>query len=343
MEHRRKDFALMHCVAEYPTPDTRLELNQISFLKQRYPQVRIGYSTHERPDLVEGIRMAIAAGATMYEKHVGVPTSQFPLNAYSATPEQARKWVESARQAFEMAGVVGRRPDMGNAEKASLRALQRGAFSATTVRMGERIRKEGLFYAIPSQDGQITANELSKYIELFAETDIPANAPLLVSNTRRTDQRDKIYRIVQQVKGLLKKSGVIVPPKVDLEISHHYGIERFDTVGLTLITIVNRDYCKKLMILLPGQKHPEQYHKLKEETFHVLYGDIWADLNGEIRTCKAGDVLTVERGMKHSFGSEAGAIVEEISSTHLAEDSYYTDAAIMRNDQRKTRLTYWLD
>ena len=41
--------------------------------------------------------------------------------------------------------------------------------------------------------------------------------------------------------------------------------------GLTMITVVNKQYCKKILILLPGQSHPEQFHKIKEETFHV-YG-----------------------------------------------------------------------
>ena len=47
--HRNIPLSLMHCVAEYPTPINRLELNQISLLKQRYPDLRIGFSTHEEP------------------------------------------------------------------------------------------------------------------------------------------------------------------------------------------------------------------------------------------------------------------------------------------------------
>ena len=50
--------------------------------------------------------------------------------------------------------------------------------------------------------------------------------------------------------------------------------------GLLLLTVVNREYCKKLLVSLPGQKHPEQYHKQKEETFHVLYGSIELELDG---------------------------------------------------------------
>ena len=342
-DHRGKDFALMHCTGEYPTGDAHLQLNQIDLLKQRYPKIRIGYSTHENPDNVDSIKMAIAKGATIFEKHVGVPTERIRLNAYSAAPEQIKRWLESARLSFEMGGVSGRRPDFGKGEIATLRSLQRGVFAGRSIRKDERIRPADVFFAMPATEGQVTANDLSKYVEFYAEADIPAKAPLLSANTRRKDTRGKIYDIVLRVRQYLRMSGVVVPPKVDLEISHHYGIDRFDEFGLTMMTIVNREYCKKLIVLLPGQKHPEQYHKVKEETFHILYGSAWVNLNGNVRQCQTGEVVVVERGMRHSFGAENGVVIEEISSTHQAEDSFYTDPAIVRNEDRKTLLTYWMD
>ncbi len=184
---------------------------------------------------------------------------------------------------------------------------------------------------------------MSKYTEFYAEADIEAKAPLLGSNTTRREAREKVYNIVKQVRELVFKSGVVVPPKVDVEISHHYGIDRFSEFGLTIFTIVNREYCKKLLILLPKQQHAEQYHRQKEETFHVLYGDIWVNLDGKVRQHKLGEIVTVDRGVKHSFGTETGAVIEEISSTHYVDDSSYTDPAIMQNKHRKTLLTYWLD
>ncbi|MFQ6094248.1 MAG: cupin domain-containing protein, partial [bacterium] len=169
------------------------------------------------------------------------------------------------------------------------------------------------------------------------------NAAVLASNTTKREIREKVYNIVQRVKEFVRKSGVVIPPKVDLEISHHYGIDLFDKFGLTMLTVVNREYCKKLVILLPQQEHPEQYHKQKEETFNILYGNVWLNVDGSTRHCKAGEVVTVEAGVKHSFGTDTGVIIEEISSTHYVDDSYYTDPVIMQNGHRKTLLTYWLD
>ncbi|PIU41258.1 MAG: spore coat protein, partial [Candidatus Omnitrophica bacterium CG07_land_8_20_14_0_80_42_15] len=342
-DHRNKTFALMHCVAEYPTQDENLQLNQIDLLKFRYPQASVGYSTHEKPDNFESIKMAIAKGATIFEKHVGIKTEKVALNNYSATPGQVREWLRSAQVAFNMCGESHKRIKFSKEEMASLTALRRGAFAKKQIKKGERVGPADIFLAIPTVDGQITANDLSKYTEFYATGDIDKNRPLLLSNTKQTGNRDKIYGIVQQVKGILKKSNVLVPSKLDFEISHHYGIDRFHECGATIINVVNREYCKKLIVLIPGQKHPEQYHKLKEETFQVLYGDVLLNLSGLEREYKAGDIVTIERNAKHSFSTRAGAVIEEISSTHRAEDSYYTDEEITRNKCRKTLITYWVD
>jgi len=46
-ENRHIPLAINHCVSLYPSEDADLELNQIDFLKRRYPDVTIGFSTHE--------------------------------------------------------------------------------------------------------------------------------------------------------------------------------------------------------------------------------------------------------------------------------------------------------
>ena len=127
-----------------------------------------------------------------------------------------------------------------------------------------------------------------------------------------------------------------MPKKFDLELSHHYGIERFEEVGLSMVTLVNREYCKKILVCLPNQLHPEQYHLKKEETFNVLYGTLDLKIDGATKTLNVGDVLTILPNQRHEFVSSGGAVIEEISSTHFKEDSYYTDKAIEQNSSRKS-------
>src|SRR5581483_4571225 len=105
----------------------------------------------------------------------------------------------------------------------------------------------------------------------------------------------------------------------------------------------NREYCKKVIVLLPGQCHPEQHHKHKDETFHILYGDITLALDGVEQVRKANEVVLIPRGVKHQFTSRSGAVIEEVSSYHDKNDSFYTDPAIDANQNRKTFVSYWMD
>ena len=342
LAHRNKDFAIMHCVGEYPTADEKLHINQINLLQQRYPGVRIGFSTHEDPSNTDIVKMAVAKGATIFEKHVGVETEKYALNAYSASPLQIQAWLEAARYAFTVCGVGDQRLPENTAEKASLRSLRRGVFLRHDVKAGATITNDDVYFAFPPEDGQFTANDWSKYAQFTSTSKISKDAALTPTNAKRMDTRDTIWKIAQKVSNLIKESKITVPGGIDLEISHHYGLDKFDQVGLTMFTVVNRGYCKKLLVSLPGQQHPEQYHNKKEETFHVLHGEVHISLNGEKRVCLPGEVINVEPGVRHAFVSPTGSVIEEISSTHYKDDSYYTDESIMNNKMRKTHLTYWM-
>ena len=90
-KHNNRDFAFMHCIGEYPTPVENSNLNRITQLREEFPDIEIGFSTHEAPDAESLAPIAVALGCTIVEKHVGVPTDEISLNAYSNTPEQMRE------------------------------------------------------------------------------------------------------------------------------------------------------------------------------------------------------------------------------------------------------------
>lgn len=92
---------------------------------------------------------------------------------------------------------------------------------------------------------------------------------------------------------------------------------------------------------MAGQNHPEQFHKRKEETFRLLFGDVTLMLDGKMKQLKPGDIVTVEKEVRHEFSSKNGCIIEEISDTHFKDDSYYTDNSINNNLDRKTIITFF--
>jgi sialic acid synthase SpsE/quercetin dioxygenase-like cupin family protein len=341
--HRNKPFYLMHCVGEYPTRDENLHLGQIRLLKNRYPEIEIGYSTHERPDNFEAVKIAIGMGATLFEKHVGVPTDTIKLNAYSATPEQVRLWLQSASEAYAMYGNDAQRYPFTELEVKTLRDLQRGVFARRDIAKGERVELSNTFLAIPSEPGQIVANDMSKYSEYVAAEPIPARGPAFASKLQTSDRMRQVLHIVGEVKKMLKRSKVVVPGQCELEISHHYGIDSFSKFGSTVITVVNREYCKRIIVLLPGQSHPEQWHKQKDETYHILHGEIALTLDSKEQVKKANDVVVIPRGVKHGFATRTGTVIEEVSSSYSQDDSFYSDESIVANKKRKTFVTYWMD
>lgn len=341
LTHRNKDFALMHCVGEYPCAKERLELNQIDLFRERYPKVVIGYSTHEDPGNFDSIRLAVAKGATVFEKHVGVPAEKYPLNAYSATPAQARQWLEAAADSYRMCGVRGRRKDLGEKELADLRPLFRGAFASGNLHKGEQITSDKVFMAMPNAPGQLVAREMSKYTEFYAERDFAKGEPLMLEGMRRRELWKQVYEIVERLRKVIRESRIALPPYVDLEISHHYGIERFDEWGAVLAHIINRAYSKMLVVMFAGQSYPRHYHREKEESYHILVGDLSVEVDGVRHELRAGDVLSVSRGTWHSFRTRSGVIIEEVATTYIRGDSVYEDAGISDNANRKTRLTFW--
>jgi len=342
-EHRMKNLCLMHCVGEYPTCKNNLELSQIDFLRQRYPGVSIGYSTHEDPNNFDAIKIAIGKGATVFERHVGLKTDKYSLNDYSSTPEQINKWLSAAQEAFIMCGVSNIRRDCSEKETTDLRGLRRGVFARRRIRQGEKIDLLNTFFAIPNVDNQILANDFSKYMEFAANYEIDINKPIMFNDVTTKNLREKFLQIIQSVRQILLESRINLPNKIEFELSHHYGIENFEKFGAVIISCINREYCKKLIIMLPGQKHPMHHHEKKEETFHVLYGDVTINLDGIEKEYKPGEIIIVERGVKHSFSSRNGMVFEEVSTTHYKNDSFYEDIDIINNKNRKTEMTFWSD
>ena len=338
--HKRCDFAFMHCIAEYPAPIERLQLDFIDKLRRRYPDNVIGYSGHEDPDDNVIPMMAIAKGAKILERHVGLPTETISLNAYSMNPDQADKWEKSALEAKEICKMKKETERyISQAEIDSLNSLMRGVYLKHDVKKGDVLNREDVFFAMPNHDKQMTSGEFFEGV--VASKDYKANEEL--HETKPVTDTNLARSVIHDVKGMLYEANIYLGDTFEAELSHHYGMKHFRQFGAVIISIVNREYCKKLIAVLPGQQHPDHMHKVKEETFQLLYGDLEVVVDGEEREMKPGDIQTVLRGQMHSFSSRTGAVFEEISTTHVKNDSYYEDPVIAKKDlmERKTKVYKW--
>lgn len=339
--HRNCEFAFMHCVAEYPVPMERIQLDFIERMKKRYKGIMIGYSGHEDPDDNTVPMMAAAKGAELFERHVALPTETIKINAYSMKPEQADKWVKAIIDAKNICALKkdGNDKYISQDEIDSLTSLSRGVFAKHNINEGDTLTLDDVFFAMPCMSGQMTSSEFS---------DGMVTTKSYKKNEAMYER--KVYgdinfarSIIHDAKGMLYEAGIEIGNDFEIELSHHYGMKKFRQYGAIIISIVNREYCKKLIVVLPGQNHPMHMHKVKEETFQLLYGDLTCTIDGHTIDMKPGDCQVVLRNSEHAFTSKGGAIFEEISTTHVKGDSYYEDPVIEKKDlmERKTIVRNW--
>lgn len=342
-DHRGTQYALMHCVSLYPTPPEKLNLKRIKIFCQRYPHITVGFSTHEDPDNTDAIKIAYTMGARVFERHVGVETESIQLNSYSSRPMQLAAWLKSFHDAVVLHNGNDSDIDVIDfQERVSLSSLARGVYAKQDIKKGMIIKRSDVYFAMPAEVGQMTSGQFKE--RYAADQDYMVHQPISASVIPNAISMKRIiYKAIHDVKGMLHMANIFVNYDSNVSLSHHYGLEKFDEYGAVIIDCINREYCKKIIVMLPGQTHPKHYHKKKEETFQLLAGELHVEVEGRKRTLAPGDTIIVPRGVWHDFSAPQGAIFEEISTTHFYDDSFYADKGInkMPLEERKTQLIYW--
>lgn len=180
-ENRRIPLAINHCVSLYPSEDGQLELNQIDFLRNRYPGMTIGFSSHEYHDWSSSIMMAYAKGARTFERHIDIEADGIPVSPYCTLPEQCDTWFKSFKKAKEICGPPGtdkRIPSDGEVEY--LDALVRGVYARRDLPKGHLLKEDDVYLAVPLLKGQLSCRELIAG-EALSQA-ITTDRPLMIEN-----------------------------------------------------------------------------------------------------------------------------------------------------------------
>ena len=90
-------LALNHCVSLYPSEDRDLELNQVDYLVNRYPDTTVGFSTHERHNWEVSIAIAYAKGARTFERHVDIERGRHRRVPVLLAPRTGRHLVQGVQ------------------------------------------------------------------------------------------------------------------------------------------------------------------------------------------------------------------------------------------------------
>lgn len=164
-EKRDIPLAINHCVSLYPSEDGELELDQIDYLKRRYPEHVIGFSTHEYNDWHSSMLISFAKGARIWERHIDINHDGLSVSPYCSLPQQCDAWFNAFKKAREMCGGNGEsRRVIQQREVVYLDALVRGIYARHDLEPGYIFSKDSLekdFYlAIPLRKGQLSCREV---------------------------------------------------------------------------------------------------------------------------------------------------------------------------------------
>ncbi|WP_298282445.1 N-acetylneuraminate synthase family protein [Acidocella sp.] len=178
---RNIPLAINHCVSIYPSEDSELEMNQIDFLRARYPENVVGFSSHEYRDWHNSMLVAYAKGARTFERHVDIEADGIAVSPYCSLPEQVDGWFKAFHKAQELCGgsaAAKRVPP--EKEVRYLDGLVRGVYARRDLPAGHVLSDDDVYLAVPLQKGQISCREMMKGEALIGA--VAKDAPVAFRN-----------------------------------------------------------------------------------------------------------------------------------------------------------------
>lgn len=227
-DNRNIPLAINHCVSIYPSEDRDLEINQVDFLKARYPKHTIGYSTHEYHDWTSSVMMAYAKGARTFERHIDIEMDGIPVSPYCSLPEQVDTWFKAFNKAKEMCGAPGTQKRIPPEKEIKyLDNLVRGVYAKEDLPEGHILTDRDVYLAVPLQKGQISCRELMRGEVLLKSCG--KDRPITI------DDIDSPYAHNQSLRQIIYSRGIDPAPEKLLENITSYPIETESSDRLCLL------------------------------------------------------------------------------------------------------------
>ncbi|WP_284012466.1 N-acetylneuraminate synthase family protein [Halobaculum litoreum] len=141
------DLAFLHCTSSYPCSIDDVNLRAMATMDAELPDL-VGYSDHTT--LVETPAFAVAAGATILEKHFTLDRSlPGPDHEASLEPDELASAVELAETAWRTRGTDEKRPT--DAERDTLVSSRKSLHAATDIPAGTTLEADHIRILRPSE------------------------------------------------------------------------------------------------------------------------------------------------------------------------------------------------
>jgi sialic acid synthase SpsE len=196
-KERNTPIAINHCVSIYPSEDHDLEMNQINFLKDRYPDHVVGFSTHEYKDWTTTMFIAYAKGARTFERHIDIEADGIPVSPYCSLPQQIDEWFKAFHRVKTISGgssSVKRKPPQKEIEY--LDALVRGVYAKKGLQPGKILGEEDVYFAVPLQKGQMSCRDFRGQHSLLSSCS--EDEPIMIHNVEQFTNNINILEMANQ-------------------------------------------------------------------------------------------------------------------------------------------------
>lgn len=307
----KDNCALLHCVAIYPTPNSKLHMHEISQLRKNFPAFRIGFSSHEELSSQHPIYQAVGQGATIFERHIDIKSDKYQINSYSLDLEQAKNWLSHYKEAISLYGAEQDQVEKTKIlEKENLLPLQRG------------VDRETFKASFPKQPNDLTCRD----------------AYLQKNSTNSFEAR--FLRQVHEGLFLLNNLEIKTNEMLEAIASFPLGTEKFHIYGAVYFHSFEDNIClEKFIYLKKGQKILSHHHDDRKEHMQVLSGTGSFILEEREIELKMGVRVSVRENQHHEIQANTDLIIKEtiFKNNKTLSSSIYHDPMVPKPESSRKK------
>ncbi len=169
----KKKLILLHCVSNYPTDISNVNLLIINTLRNTFG-CKIGFSDHTVGN--EAAFLSVALGAKYIEKHFTINKNlKGPDHAMSLNPTELKRFIKKVRLAEKILGRDDKN-SISTKEKYIKKIARRGIISISSIKKNQKLSIKNISIKRPLKG--IDAKFIDRVIDRRAKKDIPINTPI---------------------------------------------------------------------------------------------------------------------------------------------------------------------